>query len=130
MDEYISDGFEYDNECDNDICDEYEYTDEAEVDFNLIEAIGWVGDKLSKWIRKKAIKYALEQIAPPGSTIVLYNNDTKLELMFQPVDNTKMSYEEFCKNQIRKKLNFSIDIEHVLNSDSKIEALIKEAFEL
>ena len=119
------DDFEYDNyEYDND------YADEAEADFNLIEALEWAGDKITKWFKKKATKYVLEQIVPPGSTIVLYNNRTKLELMCQPVDNTKMSYEEFCKNQVHKKLEFSIDIDHVINSDSKVEALLKEVFEL
>ena len=121
----------YDNYtgCNND----FNYYEESDADFNLLNALGTATSKLTKYIRKKATKFAIEQLVPPGSTIVIYNNDTKLELMCKPVDNSKMSYEEFCKNRIRSKVQFEIDIDHIINQNTtvgKVEALCKDIFEL
>lgn len=128
---YDNDNYDYtDYSDDNDLSCYYE---EVDADFNLLDALGTAANKLTKYIRKKATKFALEQIVPPGSTIVIYNNDTKLEMMCRPVDNTKMSYDEFCKNRVRNKVQFEIDIDHIINQNTtagKIEALLKDVFEL
>lgn len=116
------DGYDYDD-----------YYEEDEADFNLLEALSFAADKISKYISKKATKIALKQLVAPGSTIVIYNNDTKLELMCKPVDNTKMTYEEFCKNHIQNKVQFEVDIDHIINQNTtagKVEALLKDIFEL
>jgi len=113
--------------------DSESYYEESDADFKLLGAIEFAADKIGKFFKKKATKYVLEQIVPPGSTIVIYNNDTKLELMCRPVDNTKMSYEEFRKNWINQKFQFEIDVDHIINQNTaggKVEAFLKDIFEL
>lgn len=96
-----------------DYCDYYEA---SEADFSLREVGEFVRDKIINYAGKKVAEAAWNSIAAaPGTTVVVYNNDNYVKLMCRPVDNTAMTYEEFCNNRTKFDLDFSLSIDHTNN---------------
>ena len=108
------------------------YNEALEADLSLMEVGTFVRDKIINFAGKKLAEAAWNTITnPPGTTVVVYNNDNYLKLMCRPVDNTKMTYEEFQANRSKLDLDFSISIDHTNNPNTiggKIGKLFTDIF--